>query len=204
MFLDNGVKLKDFGIQLQNIGNQIYNFGFQIQMQNNFTNFGIQIQNKGYQITNIGNELFNLGNQICMINQNIMNFNQLENMNMINMMNQNINMQKINQFQNIGFNYDNEKSIVSSDKKINLIFQTQNGLKTNIIVECHKTVEEAIKLYMDKIGKQIEDNVKEKLYFMYNGEKMDIYEKRKVGDFFKIENEYKDIKILVFYREVIG
>ena len=179
MFVDNGNQLKNYGIQLQNMGMEIQNFG--IQMKNNIMqnignqiqiqDIGNQIQNIGAQISNIAIQIFNVGTQVSNIimnqyNVNLMNQNDLMNTCMMNGINEEI----IN---------DNFDSI-----KMNFLFETVSGRTNNIAMNPNRTVEDLLKLYLNKMGLNLVDVQKKNIFFVYNGETIDIKEKRKIKEFF--------------------
>ena len=97
--------------------------------------------------------------------------------NNIKIINQNVN--QVNEIENIN----------SNETKSNYIFKTQAGIKTIIIMNGNKTVEQLLKEYALKAGFSNDDIEKEKIYFYYDGCKINKNEQKKVKDFFKINPE---------------
>ena len=179
MFVDNGNQLKNYGMQLQNMGMEIQNFGF--QMKNNMMqnignqiisqNIGDQIQNIGVQISNIAMQIFNMGIQIS----NIMNQNNINMMNQNNLMNNNM----MNEINEEIMNDNKEDSFI-----YNVIFSSQRGVKNTIRINSKRTIEDLLNLYLDKKGLNLLDISKQKIFFIYNGLKMDLKDKTKLEKVF--------------------
>ena len=177
MFVDNENQLKNYGMQLQNMGMEIHNFG--LQLKNNMMlntgnqiliqNIGDQIQNIGDQISNIAIQIFNMGIQISNI---IMNQNNINMMNQNNLMNNNMMMNRINE-EIIDDN--NEDSFIYS-----VVFVASSGHKNTIQMNSKRTVEDLLNLYLDKMGLNSLDIQKKKIFFLYNGRKMDLKDKTKL------------------------
>ena len=174
MLIDNGNQLQNYGMQLQNMGIEIQNFGLQMKnnmMQNignhiQIQNIGDQIQNMGFQISNIAMQIFNMGKQISNI---IMNQNNLMNNNMMmNGINEEIMKDK------------NEDSFI-----YNVVFINQRGLKSTILLNSNRTIEDLLNLYLNKMGLNLDDIQKQKIFFIYNGKKTDLKGKRKIKEFFE-------------------
>ena len=176
MFTQNGNQLKNYGMQLQNMGMQIQNFG--MQMQNMMLNIGNEIQNMGIQISNIGIQIFNMGVQMLNYNVNIGNMIQPNEFKGNPM---NLNMININHiFQNENNNNKYSPEII----KIHCLFTTPIGKKIDILIEWDKTVEELLKLFIERIGEDYKIVENEDIYFLYNGLKLKKHDKTKVRDFF--------------------
>ena len=187
MFTQNGNQLQNYGIQLQNMGMKIQNFGMQIQ--NMMLNNGNEIQNMGIQISNIGIQIFNMGVQMLNSNANIGNMIQPNEFKGNPM---NLNMININQmFQN----ENNNKKYSPEIKIINFVFIKPEGEKINISIEYDKTVEELLKLYIERIGEDYKIVENEEIYFFYNGLKIKKHDKTKVRNFIRIWAPYHNIQV---------
>jgi len=186
MFVDNGNQLKNYGMQLQNMGMEIQNYG--IQMKNNvmqnignqmqIQNIGNQIHSMGLQISNIAMQIFNMGVQIS---------NIIMNQNNVNMMNQNDLMNNFNMMMN-GVNETMNDNYVNSNIR-NFLFITQTGHKKAITMNENRTVGDLLNLYLEKMGLSFNDIQKQNIYFVFNGEKIDINDKRKIKQIFRHINE---------------
>ena len=181
MFVNNGSQLKNYGIELQNIGTQIQNFG--MQMKNTTFTIGDQLENLGMQISNLGIQVFTIGTNISNMilqNQNMGDIsfqNQFMGLQMFNYMNQNNNMGIMNQMQSME---NNNKE--SNNKKTNFIFETQNG-RITVIEDINDTVEELLKIFMQKRELTYDEMKKKGIYFLYWGNKIDLHDKRRIKDF---------------------
>ena len=181
MFVDNGNQLKNYGMQLQNMGMEIQNFG--LQMKNNlnqnignqilYQNIGDQIQNIGVQISNIAMQIFNMGIQISNI---IMNQNNINMMNQNDLMNNNMMMNEINEEL---MNDNNKDSFI-----YNVVFISQRGFKNIIQMNSKRTIEDLLNLYLDKMGLNLLDIQKQKIFFLYCGSKMNLKDKTKLEKVF--------------------
>ena len=181
MFVDNGNQLKNYGIQLQNMGMEIHNFG--LQMKNNIMmnignqmliqKIGDQIQNMGTQISNIAIQIFNMGIQMSNI---IMNQNNINMMNLNDLMNNNMIMNEINE------------EIMDDNKGdsyiFNIVFISQTGYKNNIAINSKRTVEDLFNLFLKEKGLSSYDIQKKKIFFLFNGIKLNIKDKRKIEEVF--------------------
>jgi len=182
MFVDNGNQLKYYGMQLQNMGMEIQNFG--LKMKNNMMqNIGSQIlvQNMGAEISNIAMQIFNMGIQISNIimnqnNINIMNQNNINMMNQIDLMNNNMMMKGLNEEL---MNDCNKDSCI-----YNIVFILQSGYKKNIAINSKRTVEDLFNLFLKENDLNSNDIQKKKIFFLFNGKKLDIKDKRKIEEFF--------------------
>ena len=178
---DNATELKNIGQQLQNFGNQIQNLGMQISNINQ--NFGIQMQNIGLQISSMAMRIFNIGINISNMNK-IKQSNEFQNQMlqmqmMMNMMNNNM-MNNINELIGRNNNNNNHNEILdeSNEQKIFIKFETSMGEVTSITVSIDKTIKELINLYISRTGEDIN-----KIYFIFNGKKIDPNDKTKIKDF---------------------
>ena len=59
-------------------------------------------------------------------------------------------------------------------------------MTNNIIIEEDKTIQDLFIIYFKKINKPELINRERDIYFIYNASKIDIHEKRTVGEYFKI------------------
>ena len=176
MFFDDGNQLKNFGMQLQNMGTQIQNYGLQIQ--NMMQNIGNHMQNLGIEITNIGIQIFNMGMKISNQNQNINNMigqNQFMGIQMFNMLNSNNNDWMMNFCGN---------NINNKEKKINFTFKTIKGER--YVLSCNEniTIEELFKLYAKKANLNYDLIKKQKIFFIFNAQKLSINDQRQIKEVF--------------------
>ena len=125
---------------------------------------GIQLENLGVQTSIIVIQIVDIGmqfsNMIMIQNQNIANtFNQIiglqiplnQNKDIINQMN----------LENSNNNHSSNNSV----KIINCVFTNQTGSKMNIQIKENETIEELIKLYLQRVGLDYEDIEKRKYIF---------------------------------------
>ena len=186
MINSNGNQLKNYGMELQNMGIKMQNFG--MHLQNMMQSIGNEIQNMGIQISNIGKQIFNMGVQI--LNQNLNMPSMIEqNQFLENFMNQNMNMP--NQIQQIGINNN-----INDNRKLNFLFERQNGLKTFIKSDIDITFEDLLKLYINKIGLDYSYVENEDIYFLCNGHKIYIYDITKVKNYIINKDGYTRILVL--------
>ena len=83
---------------------------------------------------------------------------------------------------------NNQNNIINNIQgpKMNLIFHHSTGNKTNIIVDLGTRVHEALKKYLEKVGrKDLINNLDNKFCFLYNGNMIKLTEEALVEDFFK-------------------
>ena len=159
--------------QIQNMGlipetnNQINNISFQ------FINFGIQMLRTGIQINN------NIGIKE-QINNAINNLNIIS-MSIPNNINIGMNMMP---FQNINENIEQNISI----EAYNVLFISSSGTKTLISCKVDKTVDELIKMFLIRIGRNdLFNKEDEEFYFMYSADQLNTIEKKvkKLNEFFR-------------------
>ena len=185
-----GMQMKQMKIQFENLIFQINNFGIN-NCGINIQNMGIQMLNAGAKMVNIGIQLptnggligSNIKQQIQEVLTNIQNIVlQIDNkiqMEMMNnmMMNQ---MQMINM--NIVNNINNKESINKdynyNIKKYNVTFDSPFG-KIVFVIDKETTIKEVIEIYLKRVGKS-----KDKLLFIYNADKINIDDNKKIKDFF--------------------
>ena len=172
---DHCTELKNLGIHLQNIGIQIQNIGMTIPIMR------IEIQNLGLQISKIGNQIFNIGinyfNQLMQINNMHNLFNQMQNINAIN----NQNFMENNIFNNNNINYNN-------NQKLNIIFDTNHGWE-NVITTFDTTIEDLLNTFLKKKN-IIKEREKNNFFFLFNGKKIDLKNKKTIEEFGLIEGSH--------------
>ena len=153
-----------------------------MQIQNMMLNIGNEMLNMGIQISNIGMQIFNMGVQMLNQNQNMGIIEQNPFMGM--QMNQNMNM--IKQMEQIEINNINNNDNDNEKPKINFCFINQRGLKINIALEEDKTIEDLLKLYINKKGLEYNVIDNEEVRFYFNAQKINSNDKtKKLIDFFK-------------------
>ena len=98
---------------------------------------------------------------------------------------------------NTGINFSPKNS---EPEKINIIFNTTRGVKTNICIEKNKSLSDAILLYLKRMNKPELFCCNNGLLFLYDAKKVDIYDKTQVGVAFNgfsfptiIVNEFKNL-----------
>ena len=65
---------------------------------------------------------------------------------------------------------------------MNVLFRTNNGNNINIVINKDKTIRELILEFFNKIEKKIYNE--NDIYFIYNAQKINYNENKKIGDFF--------------------
>ena len=81
------------------------------------------------------------------------------------------------QFQNIS------EISISHLPMINLFFTLRNGNKIHIIIEGDARISDAIRKFFNKVN-IVDSDIKEKIYFLYNGLKIDPNDDKKIKDIF--------------------
>ena len=165
--------------------------------------------NMGYNINNYNSNMYN--NQALMnmmmnwMNQNPFLQQMYNNMSLNNMnLNFNQNQNQTNLYSG-GASSTNNPQVAynpfpNSNNKINISFITQKGKKMIIVVPKELKVKELLKMYVLRIGLG-PGVLKDAIYFIYNGLKVDNYEEREVGDFFG----FNGTNIVVLdTKEIIG
>ena len=200
MNIDNGTKLQNIGMQLKNMGLEIQNIG--TQMKNMMLdNMGIQLENLGVQASNIGIQIVDIGmqfsNMIMIQNQNIANmFNQMIGFQMP--LNQNKEIMNQMNLRDSNNNHLSNNSV----KIINCVFTIQTGSKINIQIKENETIEELIKLYLQRAGLDYNDIEKKNIYFWNNNQRINIHDKRMIKDLATHNSEFVYFK--VFWKSIIG
>ena len=172
-----GMHIKNMGMQMLNVGAQMVNIGIQLPANDIFTGSNLKQQLQEV-ITNIQNMILQIDNKMEMEMMNNMMMNQMQ---MINM--------------NIGNNIDNKESIKKnkdfSIEKYNVQFKLHD--KINLVIDKETTIKEMIEIYLKRVGIS-----KDKLFFVYNGERLNIDDNKKVKDFFLKNSSLQLIRVLEF------
>ena len=172
MFMMNNQseQILNLSIQLFNAGIQAFNIGKNISMMMNIQKFYEQLRKISEQINYIIN-----GNDMQQMQQQIMIQQQM-------MLQQQMMMQQQN-YNNQGINIMEAPKILQGKHK-NILFENHNpgrSRKRNICAKYGTKVKEVLNQYLDK---EYGSN-KEKVFFLYNGSKIDLNEDRFVETFFK-------------------
>ena len=147
--------LSNMKFQLTNLYSQYNNLSNQINNSGSSSDIIIEMNNISFQILNLGIQLLNLGTNYTNTTMKDYNLkNQADNI--------------INQLNNIKINFD---------KKINPVYNiifNERGSKTTICWRGNITIEEMLKKYLNKKGKDLSQMHKYK--FLYNGQNLNAYE----------------------------
>ena len=130
-------------------------------------------------------EIINSDDNIILKNSIVDNF--------INKDNKDNNIQS-NNSKNEEQNNNNINIINEDESKLNIIFCLPNGTKKIIQCEKNKTVEELLKIFLEKMNFDNEFNVEENLFFNYNAKKLKINDKTKIENIF-----YTDYSQIIVY-----
>ena len=79
---------------------------------------------------------------------------------------------------------NNQPPVNPTIDKINIVFNTTQGMNKNFAVEREKTISELIKTYLNRVGKPELFNRTKDICFICNGNKIDIHSKVTVGQYF--------------------
>ena len=174
--------LMNMKMQLANIESQfnllltnMQNIGLNPDSYNNLNNISFQFINFGIQLLNIGiprsNNILNNINLNQQIDNIIINLNSIKSTNPF-IMNQNMNM--IN-FQNMDKNAE-----LNNNKKIyNFFFTSSSGLKTLIYCDIDITLDELIKMFLIKIGRNdLIGKEQKEFLFLYDGKTLNTIENK--------------------------
>ena len=133
---------------------------------------------------NKGNNNFNYG----------MNFNNNEFW--TNIYGNGINMQTMNQ---------GNQLMNSVCNKVNLVFKTTGGLKTNLIINYGTTVSEALLIYLKRVGKPELFDPNSGIFFLYNAKRINLNDNTKIEDFIRnFGNQINPIIIVNDVKNLIG
>ena len=121
----------------------------------------------------------------------IMNQNNINMMNQNNIMNNNMMMNRINE-EIIDDN--NEDSFI-----YNVVFRVSSGQMINININSSRTLEDLLNLYLNRMGLDIDDIQKKKIFFLNNGQKMDLKDKSKIIEYFPKISTNQKIEVLNYY-----
>ena len=167
-----------------------------MMMYQNFNFPNMNMQN--FNMPNCNNCNFPMNMPNCNFPMNMNNCNMPMNMNNLQMMN-NFLMPGMNNVltpgMNIGGNQDWMKGYEIGNmqnhnkfdgmNKMNVIFKTTQGMIKNIPIESDKTISEAIKIYLNRVGKPELFNRTNDICFLSNANKLDINSNQKIEDFFR-------------------
>ena len=76
-------------------------------------------------------------------------------------------------------NYNNE----FGNNSINISFVFPKGVRINIVIDQNKTFKDAVYAFCKKVGGISFDEVEKNIFFLFNGSKLDIKDKRKLCQF---------------------
>lgn len=85
--------------------------------------------------------------------------------------------------QGFNFNQGNQQPILQPDK-INIIFKTTQAVRTLVTVDFNKPLSDTIYLYLQRVNRPDLFNPNSGIFFLYNANKINIYDKTAVGVFF--------------------
>jgi len=193
-FINFMIQTKNFGLQntvyqTQELGFQMINIGIQLlniftTMSNNINTFMIK-----KQIQNMITQIQNIEMKINLKNENVMDNNMMmKNPNMVNIFENNNQMGNIierSDENSLGLPYliPHLNQEVKETIKYNITFIQQTGKRTVLVLDKEITIKEMIELYLNKIGKKLED-IKDRP-FLYNGQRLDIFSKQNIEKFFE-------------------
>ena len=163
------IQMFTIGIQMVNVGTQMPSIGMDI------INYKAQIQNIGIQIQNLGNQM-NMNN----VNNNLMmpmQFNFPNNNNIFN---------NIIEGFNIGVNEGIQNNI-NNKPKMTICFTSNTGIKRNITFDYGTIVGYTLKKFLYEINMPDLIN-SDKIYFLYNAEKIAFNNKEKIEKFFNFSS----------------
>ena len=167
----------------------------------NMLNWGVNMPNMGMNNPNMGMNNLNMGMNNLNMGMNMPNMR-------MNMPNMGIGMPELNmnmpiQGMNIGGSEEWMKGyqmgyneVMNEDKvnnlspvnptihKINIVFNTTQGMTKNLPIEREKTISELIKTYLNRVGKPELFNRTKDICFICNGNKIDIHSKETIGQYF--------------------
>ena len=205
-YLNGGKSLVSYGL-INNINGYFINNicyinpginGAPILNINNNKVIGISFNNNGiilkYAIEEFINKYqFNMNYN--MMNPMMNNINNMMTNMMMNQMMDNINnfqmpimmMNNINgNFMNMNLNENNLNINNSEIQKMNVIFKTAKGIRTNIQIDCEKTVDQLLKIYLTRVGKlDLYQKKSKDVAFIHNAQLIKYGDQTKLKDFFK-------------------
>ena len=199
--------LMNMKMQLANIESQfnllltnMQNIGLNPDSYNNLNNISFQFINFGIQLLNIGiprsNNVLNNINLNQQIDNIIINLNSIKSTNPF-IMNQNMNM--IN-FQNM----DENAELNNNKPKYNFLFTSGSGEKTVISCYMDITLDELIKMFLIKIGRNDLIGIEQKEFvFLYDGKMLNAIENKskKIFEIFGIFINLSDIFSIKYYNK---
>ena len=174
--------LNNYKIKTESIGN-LYDYDFFIvkekkaKIDSTFEGNGIKDSN--FYITY--RKKLNNSNENNIIEQNLNYNNEFgNNSNENNIIEQNLNYN--NEFGN-NSNDNLEINSINSCHKINISFVFTKGERINIKIDQNKTFKDAVYALCKKVGGISFDQVEKNIFFLFNGSKLDIKDKRKLCQF---------------------
>ena len=166
---------------MPNMGMNMLNWGVNMpNMGMNNPYMGMNNLNMGMNMPNMGMNMLNMRIGMPELNMNMpiqgMNFGGSEEWMKGYLMgyNEEMNENKVN----------NQSPVNPNIDKINIVFNTTQGMNKNFAVEREKTISELIKTYLNRVGKPELFNRTKDICFICNGNKIDIYSKVTVGQYF--------------------
>ena len=173
--------LNNFKNKTERIGN-LYDYDFFIVKENKVkidsTFEGNGIKDSNFYITY--RKKLNNSNENNIIEQNLNYNNEFgNNSNENNIIEQNLNYN--NEFGN-NSNDNLEINSINSGKKINILFVFPKGVRINIIIDQNETFKDAVYAFCSKVEISF-DQVEKNIFFLFNGIKLDIKDKRKLCQF---------------------
>ena len=211
-YLNGGKSLVSYGL-INNINGYYINnicyinpgiIGAPILNINNNKVIGISFNNNSgiilkYAIEEFINKYqFNMNNN--MMNPMMNNINNMMPNMMMNPMMNNINnfqmpimmMNNINgNFMNMNLNENNLNINNSEIQKMKVIFTTTKGIITPIPIDCEKTVDQLLKIYLTRVDKLDLYHKPQDVCFLYNAVKIGYGDQTKLKDFFKYQSNPK-------------
>ena len=117
-----------------------------------------------------------------------MNMGNMNNMNMFGNNMNNMNMNNMNMFGN-NMNNMNMNTVNNADTtpgKITVIFTTTQGVNTTMVFDYGTTMKKVFELYLKRVDREnLIGNIDNKVYFIFNSNKMDINDNRTVENVFQ-------------------
>ena len=222
--INSGMNMKNIEVSGMNNQNMI-NSGMNNQ---NMIYSGMNNQNMGMNEMNnqkmINIRMNNQNIENSRINNQNMGMNEMNIQNMVfprmKGMQMNMNLQGINMGEEeedwiygykitLDQNHINEKNnslnSLPQTNNINCIFKTTQGVLTNVSINPEKTMNELIEIYLKKVGKyklNMDYNGYNRFAFLYNANKIHLYDKITVKNFFK--NSINPIIIVNDIQNLLG
>ena len=184
---NTGIQMNVMGIQMLNMGIEMINIGIQLPiLGTNIVFIKEQIQNIRKQIQNIETKI----NNIFMGTQTYTETSNPKQLNMIDMKMNNLDMKNLN-VEELKNKYNSKKMIT--------IFKTLSRGKEVLILDYGTTVNEMLKIYLERIGKNEFIIKNDKISFILNSTKIDFNNNTKIGDLFKLFSNANQPIFVKFY-----